>query len=123
MILATAWIAGCGGDGAERQSAPVSDSVDVGESATGGDSPSSGIEETPTAGEDGGTAEDSSVSDALAPGTVQLFYRVSFGTDTQRLPTTSGDITWETSGKGVVRYVPELEREELVKSISADRQR
>ena len=91
----------------------------LGSQPTGGGSPSDGVEKTPTAAVTEGEAEDDSVSDALAPGTVQLFYRVSFGTDTQRLPTTSGDITWETSGKGIVRYVPKLEREELVKSISS----
>ena len=55
----------------------------------------------------------------IPSGTVALFYRVSFGTDTERLPTTEGEIVWETGRSGIVRYIPETGEIDVLISITS----
>ena len=68
--------------------------------------------------------ETDSEPDLLTPteipaGTVALFYRVSFGTETERLPTEVGDIVWETGRRGIVRYIPETGDIDVLKTITS----
>ncbi|MCH7739838.1 MAG: hypothetical protein IIC93_06805 [Chloroflexi bacterium] len=55
----------------------------------------------------------------LPSGAIALFYRVSFGSDTERITVIGGDIRWETSSKGIVRYIPEIDRYDVIKTISS----
>ena len=55
----------------------------------------------------------------LPSGAIALFYRVSFGSDTERITVIGGDIRWETSSKGIVRYIPEIDRYDIIKTISS----
>jgi hypothetical protein len=59
------------------------------------------------------------IGEDLPSGAIALFYRASFGSDTERITVIGGDIRWETSSKGIVRYIPELDRYDVIKTISS----
>lgn len=65
---------------------------------------------------------------AITEGTVALFYRASFGTDTKNLKTVMtdargngnlgiADISWDSGSKGIVRYIPETGQTDVIKTI------
>ena len=76
-------------------------------------------EASPTAAPPLDVEADSPTPTEIPSGTVALFYRASFGTDTERLPTTEGDIVWETGRRGIVRYIPETGQIDVLKAISS----
>lgn len=64
----------------------------------------------------------------IPSGTVALFYRASFGSDTQNLKTVVtdargrgnlgiADISWDSGSKGIVRYIPETGQTDVIKTI------
>ncbi len=55
----------------------------------------------------------------LPSGAIALFYRASFGSGTERLVFSGGDIQWENNSKGIVRYIPELDRYDVIKTITS----
>ena len=55
----------------------------------------------------------------IPSGTVALFYRISFGSDTERLRTTGGEVVWETGRRGIVRYIPETGEIDVLKTITS----
>ena len=57
--------------------------------------------------------------DEIPSGTVALFYRVSFGTDTVRLRRVGGDIAWESGRKGIARYIPSTGQVDVIKTITS----
>ena len=79
------------------------------------------VEGSPTARPDVATkAEtDSATPTEIPSGTIALFYRVSFGTDTERLRTTGGEVVWETGRRGIVRYIPETGEIDVLKTIES----
>ena len=86
-------------------------------------------------GEVGNEADQPTVSDAvlnepaeISAGTVALFYRASFVSDTQNLTTVVPDArcesnhgiagkSWESGSKGIVRYIPETGQTDVIKTI------
>ncbi len=55
----------------------------------------------------------------LPSGAIALFYRASFSSGTERLVFSGGDIKWENNSKGIVRYIPQLDRYDIIKTISS----
>ena len=81
------------------------------ESASPTATPRSDIVAEPTAA--------SKLMPGLPSGAIALFYRASFGSDTERITVIGGDIQWETSSKGIIRYIPEIDRFDIIKTISS----
>ncbi len=58
-------------------------------------------------------------ADEIPSGAVVLFYRVSFGTETERLRVPGGDIAWESGSKGIARYVPSTGQVDVIRTIAS----
>ncbi len=69
-------------------------------------------------------------TEKVPSGTVALFYRVNFGSDTQSLKTVVTDArgkgnygiavsTWSTGSKGIVRYIPATGQTDVIKTITS----
>lgn len=118
-------IAGCGGDG------PVAPPTATGTAEVQRERPTpfvtesgasrvsaavSSIVESPTALADTEPAvpleDDGPPSGALA-----FFYRVNFGSETESLKNSGGDISWESGSRGIVRFIPETGESTVIKSI------
>ena len=83
----------------------------------------------------GNEADQPTVSDVvlnepaeISAGTVALFYRANFVSDTQNLTTVVPDAraesnhgiagkSWESGSKGIVRYIPETGQTDVIKTI------
>jgi hypothetical protein len=115
-------IAGCGGDGAiapptvistaeveqDRPTPFAPESVEARAPAA-----VSSIVESPTAVPPTGPIND----DGLPSGALAFFYRVNFGSKTESLKNSGGDISWESGSRGIVRFIPETGESTVIKSI------
>ena len=120
-----ALIAGCGGDvnvapstaistaDVERnQRAPiVIEPTEVGISPV-----ESSIVIEPAAAPDTEPAAPSEDDSALS-GELALYFRVNFGSETESLKNSGGDISWESGSRGIVRYIPSTGESTVIKSI------
>ena len=123
--VAVVLIAGCGGNGSvapstatgiaeverDRPTPSVAESGDVRVPAA-----VSSIVESPTA-----VLEPKPIvpieDDSPLSGELAFYYRVSFGSETESLKNSGGDISWESGSRGIVRYIPTTGESTVIKSI------
>jgi hypothetical protein len=55
--------------------------------------------------------------DSPLSGELAFYYRVSFGSETESLKNSGGDISWESGSRGIVRYIPTTGESTVIKSI------
>ena len=95
MLSAVVLVAACSGSEPTPPTASSTEPTEEGQPAAAATSTPS----TPSAPPD------------IPSGTVVLFYRVTFGSNTENLRGSGYNITWETGEKAILRYIPAADRD------------